>query len=174
MESAPLWVAGVTAAAAARNCATSFTGAPTVLAQYIQAGFDHDLVCGAVTPTPATAAACAPNAGIPGGYFAVYGTRGNDKLKGTMAKEIFYGGPGNDLISGGRGDDILCGGDGRDTLSGGDGKDVLVGDRGNDTLLGGPGNDKLYGNRGVDTLQGGPKKDICSTGPGKDPKPRNC
>lgn len=175
MESAPVWVPGATSATTApAKCATSFTGGPTVLAQWIENNFDHNLVCGTVAPTPATAKACEPGAGIPAGYFTVFGTRGNDKLKGTMAKEIFYGGPGNDVISGGRGNDILCGGDGRDTLSGGDGKDVLVGDRGNDTLAGGPGNDKLYGNRGVDTLQGGPKKDLCSTGQGKDPKPRNC
>ncbi len=175
MESAPVWVPGArNATTAPAKCATSFTGAPAVLVQWVQDSLDHNLVCGAIAPTPATAKACAPGAGIPPGYFTVFGTRGNDKLKGTRANEIFYGGPGNDTISGGRGDDILCGGDGRDTLSGGDGRDVLVGDRGNDTLAGGPSNDKLYGNKGVDALFGGPKKDVCSTGQGKDPKPRNC
>ncbi|HUR75857.1 MAG TPA: hypothetical protein VMZ00_16365 [Sporichthya sp.] len=174
MESAPVWVAGATPATAAAKCARTFTGSPTVLTQYVESGFDHDFVCGAVAPTPATAAACVPGAGLPPGYFAVYGTRGNDKLQGTKAREIFYGGPGNDVIRGGRGDDILCGGKGRDKLEGADGNDILVGDDGNDTLSGGPGNDKLYGNRGVDTLQGGPRKDVCSTGQGDDPKPVNC
>lgn len=174
MESAPVWVPGATAATAAAKCASTFTGAPTVLTQYVQSNLDHNYVCGAVAPTPATAKACAPGAGIPAGYFAVYGTRGHDKLKGTRAREIFYGGPGNDVLKGGRGDDILCGGPGRDSLEGQDGRDILVGDRGNDTLIGGRDNDKLYGNRGVDALFGGPKKDLCSTGQGEDPKPRNC
>jgi hypothetical protein len=174
MESAPVWVPGATATTAAAKCASTFTGSPAVLTQYVQSGFDHNFVCGAIAPTPATAKACVTGAGIPPGYFAVYGTRGNDRLKGTKAREIFYGGPGNDVIKGGRGDDILCGGRGRDKLEGQDGNDVLNGDTGNDTLIGGAGNDKLYGNRGVDTLLGGPKKDVCSTGQGDDPKPRNC
>lgn len=175
MESAPVWVPGArNAAGAPAKCATSFTGGPTVLVQWIQNNLDHNLVCGTAAPTPATAKACEPGARIPAGYFAVFGTRGNDKLTGTKAKEIFYGGPGNDVIRGGGGDDILCGGSGRDTLYGQGGNDVLVGGDGNDKLLGGPGNDKLYGNRGVDFLNGGPKTDFCSTGQGKDPKPKNC
>ena len=174
MHSGPNWVAGVTASAAARNCSQSFTGGPTMLAQYIANNVDHNIVCGAVRPAPASVKACAPGAGIPLGYRPVYGTRGADKLTGTRAREIFYGGRGTDVIRGGRGDDILCGGGGRDTLYGQDGNDVLVGDDGNDKLFGGPGRDKLYGNRGVDTLHGGTKSDTCSTGGGDDPKPQSC
>ena len=174
METAPNWIAGVTAVAAARNCLTTFTGGPTALAQYIEAGFDHNLVCGAVTPTPANWKACLPGAGIPAGYLAVYGTRGNDVLKGTKAREILYGGPGRDVIKGGRGDDILCGGPGKDKLIGATGNDVLVGDDGNDQLFGGAGRDHLYGNKGKDTLDGGKNRDSCSTGGGDDPKPIKC
>lgn len=174
MESAPVWVAGATAANAAARCSISFTGGPTVLSQYIQSGFDHNYVCGTAKPTPVGPRACQPGAGIPAGYFAVFGTRGHDKLKGTAAKEIFYGGPGNDVIRGGRGDDILCGGPGQDRLYGSHGRDVLVGGPGNDLLAGSSGQDRLYGNGGRDTLNGGPAKDRCAAGGGRDPKPKRC
>ncbi len=174
MESAPVWVAGATASNAAARCSISFTGGPTILSQYIQSGFDHNYVCGAVRATPANSRACRPGAGIPAGYFAVFGTRGNDKLRGTAAKEIFYGGPGNDDIRGARGDDILCGGPGHDRLYGSDGRDILVGDIGNDLLMGSSARDRLYGNGGRDTLNGGPSRDYCSSGGGADPKPQRC
>lgn len=174
LTAGPNWVAGVTATAAARNCSQSFTGGPTMLAQYIANNLDHNIVCGAARPSPASWKACAAGAGIPLGYRPVYGTRGADKLQGTSANEIFYAGAGHDVVRAGRGNDIVCGGDGRDTVYGQQGADVLVGDDGNDELFGGPGRDKLYGNRGVDTLNGGTQGDSCSTGAGKDPRPRNC
>jgi hypothetical protein len=53
METAPLWIAGVDAGTAPSNCATTFTGAPAMLAQYIDsAGRDADLVCGTPPPPP--------------------------------------------------------------------------------------------------------------------------
>jgi hypothetical protein len=174
MESAPLWIAGATPSAPASRCATSFTGGQTILSQYVLSGYDHNYVCGTVLPTPATWKACLPGAGIPPGYFAVYGTRGNDTLKGTKAREIFYGGPGRDVIKGGRGDDILCGGPGKDKLYGQTGRDVLVGDDGNDRLYGNAGRDQLYGNKGKDTLDGGKNWDHCSPGQGGGPKPVKC
>jgi hypothetical protein len=51
LESAPLWVAGLSSVdAAAKNCGTSFTGGTTALAQYTDGAFDGDLVCGGGTP----------------------------------------------------------------------------------------------------------------------------
>ncbi|GLZ51022.1 hypothetical protein [Actinomycetospora sp. NBRC 106378] len=61
LESAPLWIAGLsTLDAASKNCATSFTGARAVLAQYSDGNLDGDLVCGApptTTPAPTTTTA---------------------------------------------------------------------------------------------------------------------
>ncbi|WP_019874121.1 hypothetical protein [Sporichthya polymorpha] len=174
MESAPVWVAGATAKNAASRCSLTFTGNPTSLTQYVANSLDHNYVCGSAKATPAGPRACKPGAGIPAGYFAVFGTRGNDRLNGTSKKEIFFGGPGNDVIRGRGGDDILCGGPGNDQLYGAKGRDVLVGGNGNDTLVGSSGRDKLYGNQGSDSLNGGPSPDRCSPGPGADPKPRRC
>lgn len=171
MEQAPLWVAGVTAAKAVANCATSFTGGPTVLAQYIDASFDHNLVCGAATGNPKDP--CKSGAAIPAGYTPVYGTGGNDKLRGSSKDEIFFGGGGDDDIRGGNGEDILCGGSGRDDLRGGDdndhldgssGRDDLSGDNGRDTLYGGTANDDLSGGGGKDTLYGGDGDDHLAGG----------
>lgn len=195
MEQAPLWMAGVEGIDVARQrCGQSFTGGRTVLGQYIAGGFDHDLVCGrrADSAGKADASACASGPTVPAGYTAVHGTRGDDRLTGTSAAEIFYGGRGDDRIRGGRGKDILCGGTGRDRLDGGTGDDVVVGGSGRDTLRGaggedrlrgGPGDDELSGGGARDTLagqggrddlDGGKARDRCSGGPGRDPKPTRC
>lgn len=56
MSDGPTWVAGAGSLADAQaNCATSFTGAVTTLAQYPDGGFDGDLSCGTSTPTPSPA-----------------------------------------------------------------------------------------------------------------------
>ena len=68
LEQAPLWVAGLsTVEAASRNCATSFTGATTALAQYTDGALDGDLVCGGGTPTttPPTTTPPVPTTTVP-------------------------------------------------------------------------------------------------------------
>ncbi len=179
LEQAPLWIAGVTAEKARSNCATSFTGGPTLLTQYIQTigafSYDHNLVCGTATGTPKDP--CKSGAAIPPGYKPIYGTGGDDKLRGSSRDEIFFGGGGDDDIRAGKGKDILCGGAGRDELRGGDdndrleggsGRDDLAGDDGRDTLGGGTGKDKLSGGRGQDTLLGGDEDDRLAGGSGRD------
>ena len=44
------------------------------------------------------------------------GGSGNDRLIGSVQREVLFGGPGHDIIEGGRGDDKLYGGDGDDFI----------------------------------------------------------
>lgn len=89
----------------------------------------------------------------------VFGTAGNDVLRG---------GAGGDHIAGGAGDDQLFGFQGNDTLIGEAGNDMLRGHEGDDSLLGGPGNDTLFGDAGRDTLLGGDGNDQLFGGDGDD------
>ncbi len=98
----------------------------------------------------------------------IYGTDGNNDIKGTSGSDTIYGGDGNDKISGGSGNDTLDGGDGNDKLSGGAGSDILDGGAGNDTLDGGAGNDTLDGGAGNDSLDGGAGNDLLDGGDGND------
>ena len=46
LHKAPLWIATAAGAGSARaKCATSFTGGPTAMVQYIKGGFDTNLTC---------------------------------------------------------------------------------------------------------------------------------
>ena len=58
--------------------------------------------------------------------------------------DIVYGSTGDDVIRGEAGHDQIVGGGGADTLSGGDGNDQLTGGLGADVLVGGDGNDTYY------------------------------
>jgi hypothetical protein len=64
LSAAPLWIAGATSQAdASANCNTSFTGAPTALAQFSDSAdgnADADLVCAAAAPVLAATAPGAP------------------------------------------------------------------------------------------------------------------
>jgi hypothetical protein len=162
MDKAPIWQAGGGTIEGARKlCTTSFTGAPVRMAQFITDNLDHNIMCGRPSSTSNPCRAGAP---IPAGRTPVFGTSGDDHLRGTGKDEIFYAGPGADIVEGRGGADILCGGSGRDDLRGGDGKD---------RLYGGSGRDKLSGGKGDDHLDGGADKDSCSGGPGDD-RYRSC
>lgn len=53
ISSSPDWIAGAASAGeATNNCATSFTGGATELAQYSSGGFDADVACAGSTPPP--------------------------------------------------------------------------------------------------------------------------
>jgi hypothetical protein len=84
----------------------------------------------------------------------VYGTGGNDSLRGAYANDRLYGFDGDDSLFGGDGADRLYGGWGHDNLYGESGTDTLFGEEGNDFLHGGAGNDMLYGGADNDTLWG--------------------
>lgn len=103
----------------------------------------------------------------------VFGTNGNDRIRGTSASELIFGLEGNDRIDGGGGDDCIVGGSGNDRINDSTGKDVvvggtgndeidagsdadlIVGNDGNDKLIGGSGNDLIFGNSGEDKIEGG-------------------
>ncbi|MGH2678561.1 MAG: choice-of-anchor Q domain-containing protein, partial [Actinomycetota bacterium] len=73
------------------------------------------------------------------------GTSGNEKLKGTGAKDGLLALGGKDKLNGKGGADGLCGGPGKDTLMGGGGNDRLDGGPGKDLCVGAAGNDKAKG-----------------------------
>ena len=100
--------------------------------------------------------------------YALDGTAGNDRLKGTMWGDLGIGGLGDDRILGLAGDDNLAGQGGSDTLVGGVGQDTLRGGQGEDSLLGGDEQDVLRGQAGEDTLRGGAGNDNAKGGGGGD------
>jgi Ca2+-binding RTX toxin-like protein len=62
----------------------------------------------------------------------LFGTAGNDTLKGGSGADLLDGGPGNDTLSGSDGGDTLLGGIGDDTLDGQGGCDAFDGGIGTD------------------------------------------
>lgn len=65
----------------------------------------------------------------------IYGTDGNDILRGYDADQYIYGGSGNDIIYGGGGNDTIDGGAGNDIIHGGKGADRLIGGAGRDIFV---------------------------------------
>ena len=105
------------------------------------------------------------------GIDIVYGGAGNDTLSGYQKEgaKTFYGEAGDDTIWGGIDDDLINGGNGNDPwLFGYAGNDTLDGGAGNDELFGGDGNDTLDGGAGNDELFGGDGNDILNGGVGVD------
>ena len=109
----------------------------------------------------------------------IFGTAGNDKIKGTNKNDLIFtfegddtvdasngndcviGGPGNDKINVSNGNDFAFGEEGNDNLDGSNGKDYLDGGAGNDTIKGSNDNDKLFGGDGTDSTTGGNGRDTC-------------
>jgi Ca2+-binding RTX toxin-like protein len=76
----------------------------------------------------------------------IFGQAGNDNLEvagGVLKNASVFGSGGNDRMKGGAGNNILVGGAGNDQIIGGSGHDILIGGGGNDQLVGGPGGDIL-------------------------------
>lgn len=109
----------------------------------------------------------------------IFGTEGNDNIRGTSKNELIVALEGNDKVVGGSGNDCIIGGEGNNniagesgndvitTLSGNDkvdgssGDDVILSGGGNDNLEGGSGNDMLNGESGLDNANGGSGTDTC-------------
>lgn len=89
----------------------------------------------------------------------LFGTAGNDRIRGTSASELIFGLEGNDRIDGGGGDDCIVGGDGNDRVNDSTGQDVVVGGAGNDDIDSGSDDDLVIGNDGNDKLVGGSGRD---------------
>lgn len=116
----------------------------------------------------------------------IWGTEGNDKIKGTIASELIWAlggndkidpssghdcviaGDGNDKVIDSTGNDIIWGGGGNDKLEGGDGFDKIHGGEGNDTLDGGSDDDEIWGDAGNDAIKGGSGNDLIYGGAGQD------
>lgn len=83
---------------------------------------------------------------------SVYGTQGNDTIRGSSFGDLLFGMSDDDSVEGNGGDDSLFGSAGRDFLSGGAGNDSLFGQ--------GSSGDRLFGGTGNDLIDGGPGTDI--------------
>ena len=99
---------------------------------------------------------------------AIFGTAGDDNIKGTNGNDLIFALEGNDTVNSGLGRDCVIGGLGNDRINTGVGRDILVGNEGNDTLSGGVDNDTLYGNEGDDDIDGGAGNDTVWAGAGND------
>ncbi|MGD2183817.1 choice-of-anchor I family protein [Lusitaniella coriacea] len=96
------------------------------------------------------------------------------KVAGELDDDVIFGTDGNDVLRGDRdsrsaggsigGDDIIYGGAGRDRIGGKGGNDRLFGEEGNDKIWGDDGDDLLWGGLGNDILTG----DDFSGGQGND------
>lgn len=98
----------------------------------------------------------------------IFGTAGNDNLRGTTKNDLIIALEGNDTVNGGVGNDCIVGGDGNDNLNGAVGNDMVVGGLGGDTVEGGAGNDMLDGGSDNDTISGGPGNNTLTGGEGSD------
>ncbi len=138
--------------------------------EFQSASVVFDLTIGIVIPTPDECLEMT---------FAntIFGTDGNDRIRGTSASELIFGLEGNDRIDGGGGNDCIVGGEGNDRINDSGGNDVIIGQGGNDEVdsgsgidlvVGGEGNDKLEGGSGNDRLEGGIGEDKLEGGSGND------
>ena len=98
----------------------------------------------------------------------IFGTAGNDKIKGNGGNNLIFGLEGNDKIDGGGGDDCIVGGEGNDRITDSSGRDVIFGNAGNDYIDAGSGNDLVNGGEGNDHLIGGSGNDIVFGNSGED------
>jgi Ca2+-binding RTX toxin-like protein len=102
------------------------------------------------------------------GRFPIFGTSGNDTLRGSNKDDVIFGLEGNDKIDSGNGDDCIVGGAGNDVLGSGNGKDIVTGNAGSDEIDGGNGADNLSGDEDNDDISGGNEDDIIAGGSGAD------
>ncbi|MBA3324806.1 MAG: hypothetical protein H0T41_05895 [Rhodobacteraceae bacterium] len=98
----------------------------------------------------------------------VFGTAGDDVIRGIQVGETVLALGGGDVVRAGRGDDGVRGGQGRDRVHGEEGADRLFGGSGRDRLYGGSGDDRLRGAAGDDLLDGGSGEDALTGGAGAD------
>lgn len=95
----------------------------------------------------------------------IYGTGGNDNLRGTTGNDLIISFDGDDRIDGGVGDDCIVAGGGNNRIQGGVGNDVILG---GGTIDAGVGNDTVYGSANDDTIDAGVGNDYVYGGAGND------
>src|SRR3972149_4269590 len=98
----------------------------------------------------------------------IFGTSGNDRIRGTPNNDLIFALEGNDRVDGGSGNDCIVGGEGNDRVNDSSGNDVILGEGGNDTIDSGSGNDLVVGGEGNDNLKGGSGNDLIDGGIGND------
>jgi Ca2+-binding RTX toxin-like protein len=107
----------------------------------------------------------------------IFGTSGNDRLRGTNKNDLIISLEGNDTVDSGNGNDCIIDLSGTGTLDGGNGNDVIVGGigatvidggNGNDTIRAGGGNDKISGGNDNDEILGEGGNDSIDAGNGND------
>ncbi len=98
----------------------------------------------------------------------IFGTSGNDTIRGGNRSQLIIGLEGNDKITGGNAPDCIIGGPGNDTISGGNAKDIIDAGTGNDKVTAGNGDDIVNGDEGNDDINAGNGNDTVSAGPGND------
>ncbi len=99
-----------------------------------------------------------------GGFFNIFGGRGEDKIWGGKDSDRLFGEEESDILSGDLGNDTISGGKGsnvpvgrlleRDGLFGNAGSDLLFGNEGNDTIHAGKDSDRVYGGKDDDLIFG--------------------
>ena len=98
----------------------------------------------------------------------IIGFEGNDDIRGGNEDDCIIGGPGNDKIKGGNGEDVIDGGEGSDDIDGGNDEDVILGGEGNDKIKGGNHTDIIFGGEGDDNINGGNGNDSIDGGDNND------
>ncbi|MCT7962302.1 CAP domain-containing protein [Laspinema sp. D1] len=98
----------------------------------------------------------------------IIGSAEGEAINGNGGRDLIYGTGGNNSLRGGKSDDTLVGGAGNDIINGNNDNDVVFGGAGNDILRGGKGHDHLYGEGGDDVLIGDFGADVLSGGAGAD------
>jgi hypothetical protein len=102
---------------------------------------------------------------------ALFGTRGNDTIYGTVHADAIFGRAGSDSLHGRAGNDVIYGNAGDDVIRGAEGNDVEYGGHGNDALWVGRGADAEFGGPGDDVLHAladDDRFDLVNCGPGND------
>lgn len=98
----------------------------------------------------------------------IFGTIGDDNIRGTNKNDLIYGFEGNDKVQSSNGHDCVIGGPGNDEINNSNGNDVLFGSEGNDKLYGSNGNDIIFGGPGDDFVSGSNGQDQLSGEGGDD------
>ena len=132
----------------------------------------------------------------PNAWDVLYGSAGNDNIKGHGGDDELYSSGGSDLIQGGAGLDFIAGGTGNSIIEGNGDSDIVFGGTGDETIFGGDkialsvainqgamqtssiekgdwldgvaGDDILIGTASADMLLGGENDDILVGGGGDD------
>ncbi|MCT7966894.1 CAP domain-containing protein [Laspinema sp. D1] len=98
----------------------------------------------------------------------IIGSNDGELINGNQGRDRIYGTGGNNFMRGGMDDDTLVGADGNDTINGNQGNDAIFGGNGQNLLRGGQGNDSLYGGSANDVLMGDFGTDVLTGGAGAD------